>query len=307
MSTRCMICLGDLPNGLYHPACVRRLFGTTTVPDVDLDVAKLHTTALAMVGRVSLSGIQRKVSLGFATDRLTLQVATAQARYILKPQAGTFPNLPENEHVTMRLAQLWGLELPACGLVHLRDDSLAYVVRRFDRLDGGGKVRQEDFCQAAEMPPKDKYTGSAELCARLVRRFATEPLIELRKLYTLLLFGWWTGNGDLHLKNLAFLTDASAVVKLTPAYDLLNTRLVLPDDPLALPIDGKKENLRRETWLTFARYCGLPERAATRILRLPGQTLQVASDTLARSFLPAEMRDAYGALLASRAAALDSG
>lgn len=304
MTTGCLVCLDDTGGRPYHPRCLDELFGVTSAPRLDLELAKLHTVALAMVGHVALSGVQRKISMDLAADRLTLQVSIAGGRYIVKPQAGTYPELPENEHVTMKLAKAFGLATPPCGLVHLKDNTLAYVVLRFDRPAGGGKVRQEDFCQLAGLAPKEKYDASAELCVRLTKRYASEPLIEVLKLYRLLLFAWWTGNGDLHLKNLSVYIDASGRVRLTPVYDLVNTRLLIADDALALPVAGRKDRLTRHTWLEFAKYCGLLPRAAARVLNLPAQRLDAALQLLDRSALSQEFRDNYKDLLKERAGAL---
>lgn len=300
----CAICLEEAGSQDAHPACVRGLFSSTNLPSLDIDLAHIHTLGLAMAGRASISGVQRKVSLGLSVDRQTLQVATSGARYILKPQAGTFPALPENEHVTMKIAAAFGLEVPACGLIRLRDGSLAYIVERFDRPRGGGKRRQEDFCQLAELSPKQKYDGSAELCVRLVRRYATEPGVATLSLFRQLVFGWWTGNGDMHLKNLSLLTGEDGHHRLSPAYDLLCTRLVIANDPLALPVSARKDRLDRATWLRFAAYARIPAAAAERVLARPSETLPHACELVARSFLPEGQQLAYLELLTERAARL---
>jgi serine/threonine-protein kinase HipA len=227
----------------------------------------------------------------------TLQLAVGRGRYILKPQSRAFPALPENEHVTMRIASLAGIDVPPCGLFRLPDGTWAYIVVRFDRPAEGGKLRQEDFCQLAEKSPKDKYEGSAELCARLVRRYATEPLIELVKLFRLQLFSWWTGNGDMHLKNFSIIAGPDGVHRLSPAYDQVCTRLVIPDDDLALPIGDKKKGITRRTWLEFAGYCGIPEPVAERVLRGIADATGGALALVSRSFLGEEMKRAYKAIL----------
>lgn len=303
----CMICLGHLEGGAaYHPRCVRRMFGTRAMPSLDLDLAKLHTFALAMVGRTSLSGVQRKISLGLDVDRTTLQVEVERTRYILKPATDVYPALPENEHVTMRIAQLCRIDIPECGLLRLTDGSLAYIVARFDRPPQAGKLRQEDLCQLAGKPPRDKYDGSAELCARLVRRHAAEPLVELLKLYRMLLFCWWTGNGDMHLKNFSLLADEEGLQRLSPGYDLVCTQLVIADDPLALPIGGKQDGLTRHTWLDFADYCNLPSAVAERELAAMAAAAGPACNLLERSALSHDMKTAYAELLGRRAGQLIS-
>lgn len=305
MSRVCRICLENVRGEAdYHVRCLRALFGSAKVPHLDIELGKLHTAALAMVGHTSLSGVQKKISVGLSADRETLQVEAEGGRYILKPQTETYPFLPENEHVTTQLARLVDIEVAPSGLVSLKGGSLAYVVRRFDRLPTGKKLRQEDFCQLAEKSPKEKYDGSAEFCVRLLRKYATEPLVEILKLYRLMLFIWWSGNGDMHLKNFSLLTGEDGITRLTPAYDLVCTRLVIPNDPLALPIVGKKDRLDRADWLEFAKYCNLPEKPAMRVLDDLTAATDKATALIDRSFLPADQKKEFGVLVMERAAAL---
>jgi serine/threonine-protein kinase HipA len=286
--------------GQYHAACAKALFGSPKVPRLDLDLAKLHTVALAMVGHTSISGVQRKVSLGLSVDRALLQVATDGGRYLVKPQAQTFPSVPENEHLTMLLARHVGLEVPPCGLVRLSDESLAFLIRRFDRGDGGSKLLQEDFCQLAGQAPKEKYQGSAEFCAWLLLRYASEPIVETIKLFRLMAFSWWVGNGDLHLKNLSLLRVPDGTYRLSPVYDLVCTALLIPGDQLALPVGGNRRNPTRKQWLEFAKVCRLPERAAARVLHELSLAPAQVEHLVERSFLPEEMRVRYRGLLCER-------
>ena len=305
MTRLCHICLDNVRGESdYHSRCLRALFGSAKVPQLEIEIGKLHTAALAMVGHTSLSGTQKKISVNLTADRETLQVAAEGGRYILKPQTDTYPALPENEHVSSLLAQLVDIDVASFGMVALKDGSLAYIARRFDRLPDGRKLRQEDFCQLAEKSPKDKYDGSAELCVRLLRKYGSEPLIEILKLYRVLVFAWWTGNGDMHLKNFSLLADTQGIMRLTPAYDLICTRLVIPNDPLALPVVGKKDNLDRSDWLAFANYCQLPERTVVRVLGIQISILDRAIALIDRSFLPPDQKMTYKALIADRTAKL---
>lgn len=304
MSRICRICLGESAEENYHARCLKGLFGAAIAPTIDLEASKLHTAAMAMVGRMSMSGIQKKISVNLSADRATLQVATPGGHYVLKPQTGTYPALPENEHLTMQLAKLADIDVPPNGLITLKDETFAYIVKRFDRLQNGRKLHQEDFCQLASIPPKEKYEGSAELCVRLLRRFAHEPLVEILKLYRQLVFAWWSGNGDMHLKNFSVLIDVEGIVGLSPAYDLLNTRLVIPDDPLALPVAGRKDNLNRDVWREFATYCKLPERVTARVLAKQASVLNEALKLIDRSFLPDDQKLAYAQLVSERTQAL---
>ncbi len=303
--TACLSCLEPITaGGEYHPRCLRALFGKPVLPKIDIDLAKLHTAALAMVGHASISGIQRKVSVGLAADGGHLSVAVDGGRYLLKPQSQAFPSLPENEQLTMQIAERLRIAIPACALIRLRDASLAYLVKRFDRVDGGGKLLQEDFCQLAEKPSKEKYEGSAELCARLTLKYASEPLVETLRLFREMVFVWWTGNGDMHLKNFSLLRGEDGLYRLSPAYDLLCTRLVIPDDQLALSIAGNKKNVTRRQWFAFAQACTIPERAASRVLQEIAAGKEKAQPLIRASSLPEDMKDTYWATLQERSALL---
>lgn len=304
MSSICRVCLDDVRNGEYHSRCLKDLFGKPKVPAIDIELGKMHTAALAMVGHTSISGAQKKISVHLSADRATLKVAVEEGHYILKPQTEAYPNLPENEHVTTRLAKLVDIEVGKYGLIALNDGSLAYVVRRFDRTAEGRKLRQEDFCQLAEKSPKEKYEGSAELCVKLLRKYASEPPIEILKMFRLLVFSWWSGNGDMHLKNFSLQAGLDGLQRLTPAYDLVSTRLVIADDQLALPVSGKKDNFDRADWLRFAEYCQLPTKTAERVLDTQKAALSTALTLLERSFLPTTMKQVYTELVKERTTAL---
>lgn len=304
----CLICLGDVPSEeTYHSACLEALFGTSTIPVFDVDFSRLYSLAASkMAGRMSISGAQEKVSLTLASDRRSLEVSATGGRYILKPETSRFTAIPQNEHVTMCLAQFVAIETPPFGLVRQSDGGVSYIIKRFDRLEDGTKLQVEDFCQLAEKPVRDKYDGSAELCVRLLRKYATEPLIEIQKLYRLLLFSWWAGNGDMHLKNLSLLTAPDGIRRLTPAYDLVCTKLVIPDDALALPVGGQTKNFSRQKWLAFAHYCRIPEKAANRLIGEQIEALAAGLNLVAASFLPAKMQEEYVEVLRANTAALAS-
>jgi serine/threonine-protein kinase HipA len=278
------------------------LFGVPSLPVIDVEVAKLHTLALAMVGRTTLAGVQKKLSVRL--DRgATLRVGVDGLAFILKPPADTFPGLVQNEHLSMRLASEVGIEVPPNALVPMKDGQIAYLVRRFDRLEHR-KLFQEDFCQLNRKPAKDRYLGSLEQCAETVRRFATEPGIEAQKFFRYAVFSWWIGNGDLHLKNLSLLRSEEGFWRLSPAYDLLSTVVFLPEDQLALSVGGTKKIRSTKKWLGLAKVCGLPERAARRILDDIAKALDPCEDLISRSTLPDDQKKEYRRVLTERTALL---
>ncbi len=292
---RCRICLksagGDLD---YHPQCLESMFGTDTLPLLDIELSRLMGLAAEMAGKMSVSGIQEKVSLRLSEDKSRFEIAPTGGRYILKPEPSRFAFVPQNEHLTMRLAELVDIEVPRLGLVELKDQATAYVIKRFDRLDDGTKLQVEDFCQLGEKPMRDKYQGSGELCVRILRKYASEPLIEIRKLFKVLLFSWWVSNGDQHLKNFSLIRTTESRWRLAPAYDLICTRLPIPSDrDLALPICGKRSNFTKRLWLDFAKYSQIPERAALRLLQEQTDALEPSLGFIEASFLPEELKSRY--------------
>ena len=296
----CNVCLKPTKGSEYHSKCALKLFGTKEAPKFTLDESKLHTAALAMVGKTSLSGIQKKLSLSLSTDRQTLQVASSGGRYILKPQTDRHQFLAQNEHLCMVLASNAQLNVATCGLITLHDGQTAFITKRFDRSSDGRKFRQEDFCQLSKSRPAEKYQGSAELCARLIRAYASEPGIEMLKLFEQLLFSWWIGNGDLHLKNLSLIIGDDGLVKLTPAYDMLCTRLVIPNDELAMPICGRDRKIKRTTWMKFANYCQISKRAADRVIDSLIKRKDASILLVLSSSLPLDMKDQFSELLDQR-------
>lgn len=304
MSGTCLSCLEDAPAGAPgHAKCLRALFGSTRVPEIDIDLARFQTFALATVGHVVISGVQRKLSLEPSADGRTLSAALGRALYILKPPSADWDALPENEHLTMNLARLSGLTVPPLGLIDLKDGRKAYLARRFDRTPAG-KLACEDFCQLSGLPPKDKYRGTAERCGKLVRLHASEPGVEILTLFRNLLFAWWVGDGDTHLKNLSLLRGTDGLWALSPAYDRVCTRLLIPRDDLALQVQGKKSNLRRETWMSLARAFDLPAKAAERVIAHQVAALQPCLALTARSYLPESLRTTLTQLLIAQTSVL---
>ena len=299
----CLVCLGPT-DADYHPRCARWLFGTSRVPKIEIDRAGLTLLGIDMAGRVSLSGVQRK--LGLVMDGGTLHVGAGTQRFTLKPQVQEFDQVPENEHLTLRLARMVDLEVPRHGLLRLRDGSLALLVVRFDRTPAGHRLPMEDFCQLAGLQPRDKYRGSAELCVRLVRRHSAEPPVDLARFLRLLLFCWWCGNGDLHLKNLALLTRSPGEPRLSPFYDLVNTAILYPDDAFALPVAGKHRNLSPSVWQEFAEYCGMTARVLAFEARRVLKRLSKMEESIARSHLDQARQEAYASVMRARRGTLEA-
>jgi serine/threonine-protein kinase HipA len=261
----CPICLERTDSEAPHRHCVRELYGTETVPPLDVALADLERLATQTVNhRLSVTGVQKKLSLsnspGTDGGRLTI-VGALGGTHILKPPAPEYPGMPQLEHWTMRLAHRCGLETASSGLVFLASGEASFLVRRFDRAKGR-RIHVEDLCQLSEQPTADKYRSSMERVASIVRRLTTAPGDDALRLFDLTVFCLLVGNSDMHLKNWSLVQDENRV-RLSPAYDLLPTRLLLSDpEESALPIHGRKARLERADLLALAAHARIPEKVA---------------------------------------------
>jgi serine/threonine-protein kinase HipA len=254
--------------------------------------------------KMSIQGVQPKLSAILKPKEGRLEVVDRGGRFILKPNPPVFEEMPANEALTMSLAAAAGIEVPPHGLVRATDDSWVYFVRRFDRAGKGGRLHQEDFAQLTGASRETKYDSSLEQVARVVETHCTFPAIEKAKLARRLLFSFLTGNEDMHLKNFS-LRVRDGIVALSPAYDLLNTTLVLGNasEESALPLRGKKRKLTRQDWIDY--FClerlGLAPAVATDILRDLATTNEVWQRKIRHSFLSETAKDRYRDILATRA------
>ena len=207
----------------------------------------------------------------------------------------------------MRMAVVVGIEVPAHGLLSALDGSWVYFVKRYDREGRSGKVHVEDFAQLSASTRDTKYNSSLEKVAQVIKEFTTFPAIEQPRLAKRLLFCFLTGNEDMHLKNFS-LWIHDGVVSLSPAYDLLNTTLVMGNakEESALPLDGKKKNLTRKLWLDY--FCKERLRLNTvqteSILFDLKQAIPAFEKLIQQSFLSNERKEAYWDILTQRAARL---
>lgn len=289
--------------GPYSPAGLQRLDRRLTSLEIlPYTRAELLTQAATRALKMSVQGAQPKVSAVLRVTAGRMELVDTAGRFILKPPHLAFAEVPENEALTMSLAATLGIEVPLHGLLLNRDNTHTYFVRRFDRL-GWRKLPLEDFAQLSGATRDTKYSSTTEDLIALLNTHCTFPALERPKFLDRLLCAFLTGNEDMHLKNWSLITRANKV-ELAPAYDLLATFLAVPGatEELALPLNQKKSNLRsHDFWDYLARdQLGLSAGhiAATKA-RFANATA-AWPDRIARSFLSAEMKTRYLALLRSR-------
>jgi serine/threonine-protein kinase HipA len=246
-----------------------------------------------LIDPVALAGVQDKLSAGM----ISLPVAQAGKRFILKLNAPEFPFVVENEFLMFRFARKLRIPVSSVQLVHDVGGRAGLLVERFDRLTGadGAPVRLavEDGAQVLGLYPADKYSVPfGEVCAALAAH-CSAPLPALRNLGLQLAFAWLSGNGDLHAKNVSMLQSPQGEYTVAPVYDIPST-VVYGDKTLALAIGGKKSGISRKHFLAWAAKLGLTERAAEGILGLAltaSGPLIAELDAGASPFGPLQTRD----------------
>jgi serine/threonine-protein kinase HipA len=274
-----------------------------TLSPLNYSAAEQRAEAIARVGKMSIQGVQDKLSAQLKITEGCFELVDARGQYILKPQSQFYPELPENEALTMSLAAMLPLEVPVHGLVYAKDASLTYFVKRFDRHGHNKKLALEDFAQLSQRTRDTKYDSSMERVAKVVADFCSFPKIEAVKLLRLTLFNFLVGNEDMHLKNFSLITQDKKIV-LSPAYDLLNTTIAQKNtkEELALPLNGKKNNLKSSDFFGYfaSQLLGLNDKVIEDVRLGFQQALPDWYALIEKSFLSDNMKEQYRKLVDER-------
>src|SRR4030066_1093829 len=302
MTDRCLSCHGTDPelDGGYHRRCARRIFGTNWVPTISFPSGDIVSEAQKMIGKISISGVQPKLSVHLNRKRKVLEVAEKDGYFILKPRIERFSHLPENENLCMNIAGSLKIETPPHGLLRFPDGALCYVIRRFDRMDDGTKLQQEDFQQLTGI--ENKYSGSIERVGKALLDYSDAPLLDVVILFERLLLFFVIGNGDAHLKNFSLLKKPELGYRLSPVYDVVNSRLVFPSEAeeMSLSINGKRNRLKKEDFIAVARYMGIADRAMAAVFDRIENKKDSIKAQVEGSFLPQEMKVTFWEIFEGR-------
>lgn len=301
---RCPITYQSIAEGRYSTKGLKLLSpALKKLASLNYTAEELRTEAMQRASKMSVQGIQPKLSAVLNIKDGRFDVADKGGRYILKPPHPFFPELPQNEDLTMRLADCVGIEVPVHGLVYGKDELLTYFIKRFDRKGQKDKIAVEDFAQLAGLSRETKYNYSMEKLVKLIDETCTFPAIEKSRLFKRFLFNYLVGNEDMHLKNYSIIIR-NGKVELSPAYDFLNSSIVLSGEieEIALTLKGKKSNLNRSALINYfgAERCGLTDKVIEKTLNTIQQTLPKWFDLIENSFLSGEMKEKYRSLLQRR-------
>lgn len=307
--TKCLYCYKELNEGEqdFHKACSKKMFGAPSVPELPYTRENLTDLAKQVIrSQTTLTGVQAKLSLDInkgsrnENDRFT--IVGLWGRYILKPQTDRFSHLPELEDLTMHLAELAKMQVVPHSLIRFADGELCYITRRIDRTANGDKLPMEDMCQLTERLTEHKYKGSYEQIAKAIQRFSAVPKLDMVNYWEQVVFSWITGNADMHLKNFSLYSKEQGKYVLTPAYDMLSTALVMPEDTeeLALTLNGKKRKIKKVDFVTSMQASGLEDKVINNIFAKFTKAKDKWFEFIDLSFLPDEMKEAFKAIITER-------
>jgi len=293
----------------FHPSCSKKIFGTTQPPVIDFDLKQLEELAKQIViESKAVTGVQPKLSLNIEkqiNEMPRLTIVGLQGDFMLKPPSAQYKELPENEDLTMHLAELARIKTAKHSLIRLHSGELAYLTKRFDRIKGQ-KIAVEDFCQLSERLTEEKYRGSIEMIGKIANKFTTNNGIEAQRLFELILFCYLNGNADMHLKNFSLIENLLGEYEFSPAYDLLNTAIVIPDDKeeSALTINGKKSRINIKDFNVLANSLKINEKSQQAIYARIKKILPKWIACIHNSFLSKDLQKTYIEMLQKKHAKL---
>lgn len=306
---RCLYCYQPLGRDEldFHPACSKKIFGQSVPPKLLYSEEQMKELGTQVVkSQMTVTGVQPKISMHIASGETRNEpkrftIVGLWGGYILKPPTSQYPQLPEVEDLTMHLAEIAKISVVPHSLIRLRSGSFAYITKRIDR-NNKVKLHMEDMCQLTERLTEDKYHGSYEQIAKAIKKYSTNPGLDLVNFFEQVLFSFLTGNADMHLKNFSLINQPKLGYVLSPAYDMVSTALVNPadDEDMALPLNGKKKKIKHSDFLTAFSTLGLDAKQQENIFKKMAKAKSQWIELIDVSFISPELKDTYKKIISER-------
>lgn len=312
------VCPGTLVSGFdtYSPQCLRKVFGGRKVSHVlDFSYEGNREEIASAINRISISGVQEKLSAIVQNGKIILTPDGESGRYIIKPAPDNKllrfrQDLPANEHLTMQIAsQVYKIRTAENALVFFSDGEAAYITKRFDYSPDGSRILQEDFASLAGKTEKNhgkdfKYTGSYEDAAMLIRQYVAAWQVEMAKFFSLVVFNYLFSNGDAHLKNFSLQATVGGDYVLTPAYDLMNTSIHITDGDFALQgglipeerysdVYSRTSHPCKEDFITFGTRIGVLPKKIDSVIKMFETEQPKVYELITNSFLDDKTKRMY--------------
>jgi len=306
---KCLYCYRALDENQldYHPKCLMAFYGTKHAPVLPYRLSEMEKLAKeAAELSIAVPGVQPKLSLGWIKTalenghqgRLTI-MDSLEGNYILKPQNADYSQMPENEHLSMKLAELFKIDIVPVNMIRLQSGELCFITKRIDRNSDGSKNHMIDFLQILELA--DKYKGTMETLGKTIGDLSVNTLLDKLRFFEATVFNYIIGNNDMHLKNFSmFLSEMGWV--LSPFYDLLKVKLILPKDKedTALLLGGKKENFNKGYFDLLGAVLKLNDKQINAVYKRLQKWLPEATELVDRSFLSEDHKNSYKELITLR-------
>lgn len=312
------VCPGTLAAGFdtYSPLCLRRMFNGRKVSHLlDFSYEENQAEIAAAINRISISGVQEKLSGVLAEGKIRLTPEGQPGMYIIKP-APDYKHLrfrkdiPANEHLTMQIAsQVYKIRTAENALIFFADGEAAYITKRFDYAADGSKIFQDDFASLAGKTERNygkdfKYTGSYEDAACLLRQNVAAWQVEMTVFFTLVVFNYLFCNGDAHLKNFSLQATLYGDYVLTPAYDLMNTSIHINDGDFALQgglipereysdVYTRTGHPCKNDFITFGRRIGVLPQKIESVIEMFAKEQPKVNELIDNSFLDDKTKRMY--------------
>lgn len=306
---RCLCCYRPLHVGEidYHPQCAKKIFGSPTAPVLPYTRKDINDLAQVIVANsTTVTGVQSKLSIDLQQDNTggpqRLTTVGLMGRYILKPQTERFERLSEIEDLSMHLAEIAKIPTVPHALIRFVDGELNYITRRIDRTDDGQKLPMEDMCQLSGKLTEQKYQGSYELIAKIIEQYSSLPQLDKINYWQQVVFSWIIGNADMHLKNFSLYSPRTGQYVLSPTYDQVSTKIVMPEDTeeMALSLNGFKKKLLVYDFREAMYSTGITEVVTNRILSDFSKFRDKWFACIDSSFISDDQKQSYKALIDSR-------
>ncbi len=311
---KCLFCYKKIENGDFHESCSKKIFNNPIAPLLSYSVETMEELANEIAqNSIAVTGVQPKLSLHLnpATKQQDSRftIVGLWGNFILKPPIKEYPNMPEVEDCTMHLASLFDISVVPHSLIRLKSGELAYITRRVDRdFKKKAPIHMEDFCQLSEKLTIDKYRGSMESIAKLIKKFSSNSGFDLISFFEITVFSFLTANGDMHLKNFSLLHNNENIT-LAPAYDLLCTRLFISEknDPeeMALTLNWKKRKFKLSDFQEFGISCGLSLKQIENSLNKFAKNYHKIESLVRSSFLSESLQNEFLEIIEERAKRLE--
>ena len=314
--SKCLYCYQELDEGQedFHPSCTRKFFGNDMAPILPYTRDNMTELAKQVIrSSTSVTGVQAKMSLdvnrGSKNEPARFTIVGLWGKYIFKPQSPKYPNLPELEDLTMKMAEIAHIRTARHTLIRLADGELGYLTLRMDRGRKGEKISMLDMCQLTNRLTEHKYYGTYQQLAETIKKYSSAPMLDVQRFWEIVLFSWMTGNSDMHCKNFSLIDSGNGEYVLSPAYDLLAVLLADPQDPeemaMSFSLGGKKNGFNRNTFMSAFTQSGIPATVADRMINRMAGYLPDWKRLICRSFLSEKMQIAYCSLLDKRREVLE--